>query len=61
MKWRGVPVVLSWTVLLGLPWFYYKHRGLLGMAADVVCFDPQHVRDTAGWWAWPSRSCASSS
>ena len=38
MKWRGVPVVLSWTVLLGLPWFYYKHRGLLGMATAFVCF-----------------------
>jgi len=38
MQWRGVPVVLSWTVLLGLPWFYYKHRGLLGMATAFVCF-----------------------
>jgi stage IV sporulation protein FB len=38
MKWRGVPVVLSWTVLLGLPWFYYRHHGLVGMATAFVCF-----------------------
>jgi Zn-dependent protease len=38
LKWRGVPVVLSWTVLLGLPWFYYRHHGLVGMATAFVCF-----------------------
>jgi len=27
MKWRGVPVVFSWTVLLGLPVFLAVYRG----------------------------------
>jgi stage IV sporulation protein FB len=38
MKWRGVPVLLSWTVLLGLPWFYFRHRSLVGMALAFVSF-----------------------
>ena len=38
LKWRDVPVVLSWTVLLGLPWFYYRQRSLLGMAIAFACF-----------------------
>jgi Zn-dependent protease len=31
-KWRGVPVILQWTVFLGLPWFYFRHQSLEGMA-----------------------------
>ena len=38
MKWRGVPIVLDWTVLLGLPWFYFRHRDLVGMALAFVAF-----------------------
>jgi stage IV sporulation protein FB len=38
MKWRGVPVVLSWTVLLALPWFYYRQGTLLGMTVAFVAF-----------------------
>jgi Zn-dependent protease len=38
MKWRGVPVVLSWTVLLALPWFYYRQRTLHGMVMAFVAF-----------------------
>jgi Zn-dependent protease len=38
MKWRGVPVVLSWTVLLALPWFYYRQGTLLGMTIAFAAF-----------------------
>jgi Zn-dependent protease len=38
MKWRGVPVVLSWTVLLGLPWFLYLTKSFYGMAISFVAF-----------------------
>ena len=38
LKWRGVPVVLSWTALLGLPYFYYRQRELVGMAIAFGCF-----------------------
>jgi len=38
MKWRGVPVVLSWTVLLALPWFYYRQGSWHGMAIAFVAF-----------------------
>jgi len=38
MKWRGVPVVLSWTMLLALPWFYYRQGTWLGMAIAFVAF-----------------------
>ena len=38
MKWRGVPVVLSWTMLLALPWFYYRQGTWLGMATAFFGF-----------------------
>ena len=39
MKWRGVPIVLNWTVLLGLPWLYFqRHRDLTAMATAFVAF-----------------------
>ena len=38
LKWRGVPVVLSWTMLLALPWFYYRQGTWLGMAIAFVAF-----------------------
>ena len=31
-NWRGVPVSLHWTVLLGLPWFYYQTRSVTATA-----------------------------
>jgi stage IV sporulation protein FB len=34
-KWRGIPIVLHWTVFLGVPWFYYQTRSV---AATVVSF-----------------------
>jgi stage IV sporulation protein FB len=34
-NWRGVPVGLHWTVLLGLPWFYYQTRSV---AATAIAF-----------------------
>jgi len=38
MKWRGVPVVLSWTMLLALPWFYYRQGSWPGMAIAFLAF-----------------------
>ena len=38
LKWRDVPVVFDWTVLLGLPWFYYRHGGLIGMGMAFMSF-----------------------
>ena len=38
MTWRGVPVVLDWTVLLGLPWFLFLHRDLIDMISAFVGF-----------------------
>jgi Zn-dependent protease len=32
MRWRGVPVLLHWSVLIALPWFYIVHRNLPDMA-----------------------------
>lgn len=36
--WRGIPVTLHWTVLLGLPWFYYQTRSVQGTAVAFVAF-----------------------
>lgn len=36
MQWRGVPIFLNWTVLIGLPWFYYRLGNLVDMAAAFV-------------------------
>jgi stage IV sporulation protein FB len=38
MKWRGVPVVLDWSVLIGLPWFLFRHKNLTDMAIAFVAF-----------------------
>jgi len=32
LTWRGVPVLLHWTVLIGLPWFFFRHESVSGMA-----------------------------
>ena len=31
-KWRGIPIAVHWTVLLGLPWLYYRS----GSVSDAV-------------------------
>jgi Zn-dependent protease len=38
MKWRDVPIVLDWTVLIGLPWFYFRHGDLVDMTLAFVAF-----------------------
>jgi Zn-dependent protease len=39
MNWRGVPIVLDWTVLIGLPWLYFlRHRRLADAATAFVAF-----------------------
>jgi hypothetical protein len=37
-KWRGVPIALHWTVLLGLPWFYFQTRSVTAAAISFVGF-----------------------
>ena len=37
-QWRGVPISAHWTVLIGLPWFYYETRSLAGTAIAFVAF-----------------------
>jgi len=37
-QWRGVPISLHWTVLIGIPWFYYETRSLAGTAIAFVAF-----------------------
>jgi Zn-dependent protease len=37
-RWRGVPISLHWTVLIGIPWFYYETRSLAGTAIAFVAF-----------------------
>jgi len=36
--WWGVPITAHWTVLLGLPWFYYQTRSLTGTAISFAAF-----------------------
>jgi len=36
--WRGIPVTLHWTVLLGLPWFFYQTRSIQATAVAFVAF-----------------------
>jgi len=39
MNWRGVPIVLDWTVLLGLPWLYFRrNHDLIDMTTAFVAF-----------------------
>jgi Zn-dependent protease len=39
MNWRGVPIVLDWTVLVGLPWLYFlRKRNLADTATAFVAF-----------------------
>lgn len=35
-SWRGIPISLHWTVLIGLPWFYYQTRTASGTAISFV-------------------------
>src|SRR6185295_17493456 len=37
-KWLGIPIVLHWTVLLGLPWLYYQTRDVAATAISFVAF-----------------------
>lgn len=37
-KWREVPIDLHWTVLLGVPWFYYQTRSATATAISFVGF-----------------------
>jgi len=37
-QWRGVPISLHWTVLIGIPWFYYETRSLVATAIAFVAF-----------------------
>jgi stage IV sporulation protein FB len=38
-KWRGIPIAVHWTVLLGLPWLYFFHvRSVLGIAVAFAAF-----------------------
>src|SRR5262245_12010070 len=37
-QWRGVPVSVHWTVLIGIPWSYYETRSLAGTAIAFVAF-----------------------
>ena len=37
-KWRGIPISLHWTVLIGLPWFYYKTTSVAATAISFVAF-----------------------
>ncbi len=37
-QWRGIPVSLHWTVLIGIPWFLYQTRSLLGTAIAFIAF-----------------------
>jgi Zn-dependent protease len=37
-RWRGVPISLHWTVLIGIPWFYYQTRSLVYTAIAFVAF-----------------------
>lgn len=36
--WGGVPISLHWTVLLGLPWFYYQTRSVAATAIAFAAF-----------------------
>lgn len=37
-RWRGIPIALHWTVLLGLPWFLYQTRTFTGMLVAFAAF-----------------------
>ena len=37
-SWRGIPIALHWTVLLGLPWFFYKTGSVTGTLVAFVAF-----------------------
>jgi Zn-dependent protease len=37
-KWRGIPIFLHWTVLLGLLWFYYQTRSLSATLISFAAF-----------------------
>lgn len=37
-KWRGIPISLHWTVFIGIPWFLYQTRSLVGAAIAFAGF-----------------------
>lgn len=37
-RWRGVPVLLHWTVFIGLFWFYYKTGSMPATAISFATF-----------------------
>ena len=38
-KWRGIPIAVHWTVLLGLPWLYFFHsRSIPAIAVAFAAF-----------------------
>ena len=37
-RWRGVPILLHWTVLIGLPWFAYQTKSVGGTAISFAAF-----------------------
>jgi Zn-dependent protease len=37
-QWRGIPISLHWTVFIGIPWFLYQTRSLLGTGIAFVAF-----------------------
>src|SRR5512138_70718 len=37
-KWRGIPISLHWTVLFGLPWFYYQGKNVPATAISFTAF-----------------------
>jgi Zn-dependent protease len=36
--WRGIPISLHWTVLIGLPWFLYRTRSVTDTAVSFAAF-----------------------
>jgi Zn-dependent protease len=38
MSWRGVPILVHGSLLLGLPWFYVVHDDLSAMALAFLAF-----------------------
>jgi Zn-dependent protease len=36
--WRGIPIFLHWTVLIGIPWFLYERRDVFDAALAFAAF-----------------------
>src|SRR5215471_9489224 len=37
-RWRGIPILFHWTVLIGLPWFAYQTKSVAGTAISFAAF-----------------------